>query len=77
MLAYGKNIYDVQCKLCHGPKGNAGVGGAKDLALTQLDETGVGDIVFHGKGAMPPFKERLGEPEINAVAKYVLSLKTK
>ncbi len=77
MLIYGRKIYENQCQLCHGEKGDAAIGGASDLRYTKLNESNIGDLVFHGKGAMPAFEEKLGEPEINAVAKYVLSLKKK
>ncbi len=76
MLVYGKKVYESQCRLCHGENGNSGIGGAADLRNTKLDETAIGDLIFHGKGVMPSFKDKLGEPEINAVTKYVLTLRT-
>ena len=75
MLVYGQKIYESQCRLCHGEKGDAAFAGAKDLKQTQLNESSIGDLIYHGKGTMPAFKEILGEPEINAVSKYVVALK--
>ncbi len=75
MAAYGKKVYESQCIICHGEKGDAKLAQSPDITLTKLDESSIGDLVYHGKGGMPPFKDKLGEPEINAVAKYVKSLK--
>ncbi len=75
MANYGRNIYDTQCILCHGEKGNAKIAQAADLSISKLDETAVGDRIYHGKGTMPAYKDKLGEPEINALTKYVISLR--
>ncbi len=75
MLIYGKKIYQTQCIVCHGEAGNAKIAQASDLTISKLNETSIGDLVYHGKRAMPAFKDRLGEPEILAVSKYVLTLK--
>ncbi len=75
LLAYGKGIYENQCVACHGKKGNGQFSGSKDLTKTSLNETEIGDLVYHGRKNMPAFKDRLGEPEIQAVSKFVLTLK--
>jgi cytochrome c6 len=75
LLPYGKKIYESQCIRCHGEKGNGLFAGAKDLSKTTLNETEIGNMVYHGRKGMPPFKDALGEPEILAVSKYVKSLK--
>lgn len=75
MANYGKNLYETQCILCHGEKGNAKIAQAADLSLSKLDETAIGDRIYHGKGTMPAYKDKLGEPEINALSKYVISLR--
>jgi mono/diheme cytochrome c family protein len=75
LLQYGKKIYESQCMPCHGEKGSGRFAGAKDLNKTQLSETEIGDLVYHGRKGMPAFRDRLGEPEILAVSKYALTLK--
>ena len=77
MLVYGKKIYESQCLNCHGEKGEAKVANTIDLSKCKLDESSIGDLVYHGKGTMPAYKDKLGEPEINGVAKYVRSLGVK
>lgn len=75
MANYGRNLYETQCILCHGEKGNAKIAQAADLSISKLEETVVGDRIYHGKGTMPAYKDKLGEPEINALSKYVISLR--
>ncbi len=75
MASYGKSLYETQCTLCHGEKGNAKIAQASDLSISKLDETAIGDRIYHGKGTMPSYKDKLGEPEINALSKYVISLR--
>lgn len=69
----GKSVYDAKCANCHGPQGNAGIGGAKDLSATTLDKDGIMAIVKNGKGMMPPTD--LPQDQLEAVSEYVRSLK--
>ncbi len=74
-LKNGKAIYDVACVACHGADGKLGVGGAKDLTQSTLSHEGKVDMITNGKGLMTPFKGQLSEQEIDAVARYVDSIK--
>lgn len=75
MAAYGKEIYKTHCALCHGERGNAKIAQSADLTITKMNTTEISDLIYHGKKTMPRFAEVLGEPEINAVSNYVLTLK--
>ena|SRR3989304_584056 len=71
----GKEVYESNCTSCHGGDGKLGLMGAKDLAVTAMDENACIEIIKNGKGAMAPFKALLSDEEISAVAKYVMTLK--
>ena len=76
MMAYGQTIFAKNCQQCHGEGGVSLMPNIPNLSKTTLvDADAIGNLIFHGKGNMPAFEEKLGEPEIRAVALYVLSLK--
>lgn len=71
----GAAVYQAKCKLCHGPDGKgSAVGlkmGAKDLSTTALAEADIAKTVSEGRGKMTPFKGKLSDEQIKAVAKFV------
>lgn len=71
----GAAIFQARCKVCHGPDGKgSAVGktmGAKDLTALRLSAADAAQVVEHGKNKMTPFKGKLSEAEIKAVAAYV------
>lgn len=84
-FAFGKQIYSVSCGACH--KGE-GIGGkvlvqGRELNVAdltsdkakKLDEDMITLAVYNGKPdkGMPAFKDRLSEPQIREVVKYVRS----
>ena len=76
MIAYGQTIFAKNCQQCHGDGGVSMMPNIPNLTKTTLlDADEIGNLIFHGKDNMPAFEEKLGEPEIRAVALYVLSLK--
>ena len=70
----GKSVYEAKCANCHGPQGNAGVAGAKDLTATTLSKDEIKDISKNGKGMMPGNPDLTPE-QLDAVADYVQTLK--
>lgn len=74
----GQSIYNMNCTLCHGRDGKAGLNGAKDLTVSTLTKEEMVAIVRNGKGAMAPYKNVLSATELDAVVEHVRSLgKTK
>jgi cytochrome c6 len=72
----GRLLYTNQCVSCHGPNGNLGNSGSKDLTKSKLNEKAVLKIIKEGKGTMPPFEYLLTtEKEREAVAQYVMSMR--
>lgn len=72
----GRLLYTNQCVSCHGPKGDLGNSGSKDLTKSKLDEAAVMKIIKEGKGTMPPFEYLLKtEKEREAVVEYVMSMR--
>lgn len=70
-------LFEINCAGCH-PKGGNIIRRGKTLKLKDLKKfkmdtlSSVTDIVTNGKGNMSAYKERLSEPEIDAVSSYVL-----
>jgi len=72
----GRLLYMNQCASCHGPKGDLGNSGSKDLSKSKLGVEAVMKIITEGKGTMPPFEYLLTtEQEREAVVEYVMSLR--
>lgn len=68
----GKRIFKKNCIVCHGLYGDMEVNGAKDLNASTLTLEERIHIVTNGKGVMTPFKSKLTEKQIKAVAQYTL-----
>jgi uncharacterized membrane protein SirB2 len=70
----GKVLYANYCQNCHGPAGDAGLSGAKNLRTTALSADDQAKIITDGKGVMPGFKT-LKSNEVDAIVKHVQTLK--
>lgn len=76
--ASGAKIFSANCAACHAG-GNNVVNGAKTLKKDALDKYEMNSLeaityqVNNGKNAMPAFKGRLTDAQIEDVATYVLS----
>ncbi len=70
----GAAIFRSQCTLCHGEDGKLGIGGAKDLTVSNLTKEEMIAVITHGRGTMMPFNTLLSKDEIEAVADHVLNL---
>lgn len=73
-VAVGKEIYVAKCVACHGEGGDAGLGGAKNLKITQLTDDQQKEIILHGKGGMSAFPS-LSENQVNGLIVYIKTLK--
>lgn len=67
----GKEIFEEKCTLCHGGDGKLGIGGAKDLSVSQITHPAMIEIINTGKNAMAPYKNVLSQEQIEAVASYI------
>ena len=73
----GAKVFNANCAACHAGGGNV-LNGAKTLKQDALTANGKDTVeaivtqVTNGKGAMPAFKSRLSEDQIQSVAMYVL-----
>lgn len=72
----GEMVYNTNCAMCHGRKGNLGMSGAKDLVASTLSHNEVIALVTNGKGTMMPYGKTLSKKQIEAVAEHVLTLRT-
>jgi cytochrome c6 len=76
--ASGGKIFSANCAACHAGGKNV-INGAKTLQKEALDKYEMNSLeaitnqVTNGKNAMPAFKGRLTDAQIDDVATYVLS----
>lgn len=76
-VANGAKVFSVNCASCHNGGGNV-VNKAKTLQKDALEKYSMASLeaiktqVINGKNAMPSFKGRLSEQQIEDVATYVL-----
>jgi len=76
-IASGAKVFSANCAACHNAGGNV-VNAAKNLKLDTLKQYGMDSAaaiitqVTNGKNAMPAFKGRLSQDQIESVAAYVL-----
>lgn len=77
LVAQGAKVFSANCAACHMNGGNV-VAAPKNLKQDTLKQYGMDSAdaiikqVTYGKNAMPAFKGRLNENQIQAVAAYVL-----
>ncbi|MDQ3109994.1 MAG: cytochrome c [Bacteroidota bacterium] len=71
----GKELYEEKCQLCHGGDGKQNTMGAADLSTSTLDHAVVTTIITSGKNSMKAFSPELNGEQIEAVAKYVETLR--
>lgn len=77
VVVNAKSLYAMYCEACHGADGKAGVGDAKDLALSTLTDEGIVKMISQGSEnkKMMAYGNLLSDKEIDALAKYVLTLR--
>jgi cytochrome c551 len=71
-LAQGQQIYQSNCRSCHGSKGQGGTG-MKLAGKVASDFPDIADeiaVIADGRGSMPAWKSKLSPEEIEAVARY-------
>lgn len=71
----GAKIYKTHCAICHGDDGRKGFADAKILPESSLTLEERIQLITNGRNTMMPYSGVLSEEEIEAVAKYTLSLK--
>jgi cytochrome c553 len=72
----GKIIYvNFNCAMCHGENGDKPIGGAKDLTLSQASDETIHSNIMNGKNAMPPFKDKLNDEQLNMLTAYIKSMR--
>jgi len=70
----GEEIWVSQCAPCHGTNGEGGVASGIQEATTPFDE--IVQLITNGAAGMPGFGPTLNPGEIEAVSRYVESLRT-
>ncbi|MCC7302609.1 MAG: cytochrome c [Bacteroidia bacterium] len=71
----GVEVYKAKCSVCHGDDGKAMLMNSPDLSLSPMDFNQARVIIMEGKGTMPAFMDQMTHEQVDAVAKYVQTLK--
>ena len=75
-LENGEKLYMIHCLRCHGPSGDLGASGSKNLKISTLKIPEITKIISEGKGAMPAYANTLDSKEkFNWLSEYVISLR--
>lgn len=72
---HGKAIYNVQCAVCHGQDGTAGLSGAKNLQTSEIANEEIQSIINSGNQTMPKMEGKFNEQELKALVMYVKKLR--
>jgi mono/diheme cytochrome c family protein len=71
----GKSLFDKNCAICHGKKGDAQIGGAKNLTMSTISVEETKQIISKGKGSMAGYGSFLNESQIDLLVVYIATLK--
>jgi mono/diheme cytochrome c family protein len=76
------DLYKSKCQGCHGPDGKATAIGKKlgardfqDPDVVKMSEADLVKITEDGKNKMPPYKGKLTDDQIKALAQYIKEMK--
>jgi mono/diheme cytochrome c family protein len=76
------DLYKSTCQGCHGPDGKASIFGKKmgakdfhDPDVARLSQADLVRIISDGKNKMPPYKGKLTDAEMKALARYIKEMK--
>jgi cytochrome c6 len=77
-----QDLYKSRCQGCHGADGRGtnigkklGAKAFQDPAVAKLSDADLAKITAEGKNKMPPYKGKLTDDEIKALAKYIKEMK--
>lgn len=70
----GRHLFLASCAGCHGANAEGSMGPNLHKSAHRLDAM-LAAVIRNGKGAMPPFKAKLGDADIKAIISYIHSLK--
>ena len=76
-MVLGQDVYTKLCQNCHGADGKLMLSGAKDLSISALTKEEQILIITKGKNAMAAYESQLSQQQIEAVADYIETLKSK
>jgi len=66
----GADVYDVECSVCHGLRGEGASGPTMAAAVEPHDRASLVDVLLEGVGDMPSFEE-LPDQDIADVVTYL------
>lgn len=73
--ADGETLFKKYCTRCHGPAGDRGLLGAKNLTVSVLSDEAIIRQIKEGKGFMPAFKKKISPEELSKLVTFVKGLR--
>lgn len=73
----GEVMFNSQCAMCHGRKGDLGLNGAKDLTKSTLTKDEMTAVVTNGRNGMMAYKAILTASQIREVVDHAFALRKK
>lgn len=71
----GQQIFEKNCRQCHGKDGTKGLWGAKNLQTSRLAEVELLKTISKGRNQMPAWGKVLDAEQLMLVSEYVISLR--
>lgn len=71
----GQELFEKNCKQCHGKDGTRGLFGAKNLQTSQLDDEALYITIAKGRKIMPAWEKKMDTAELALVTAYVKTLR--
>lgn len=71
----GQQVFEKNCKQCHGKDGTKGLWGAKNLQISRLPEPELLNTIINGRKRMPAWGKVLDAGQLTLVSEYVISLR--
>lgn len=71
----GKELFDNNCKVCHGEDGTLSASGAKNLQTSVLSDEEIKDRIMNGKNSMPAYGKSFSAEEIDKLVEFSKTLR--
>ena len=71
----GQELFEKNCKQCHGKDGTKGMWGAKNLQTSRLPGQEILNTITKGRKRMPAWGKVLDAEQLTLVSEYVITLR--
>ncbi len=68
-------LFTKHCVQCHGEDGTRGRWGARNLQTTNLGDAALQAVISNGRGIMPRWSKKFDQNQIDALVRYIKTLR--